>query len=102
MFRTLENDDALIRNFDTVIARGAADLAQAYRVRYQVYCVENTFEDPADNPGGLERDLFDERASHCLLVYRPVAPWPAPRAWSCRTVNGPTRVSPSNTSAPSD
>lgn len=41
-----------------------------YRLRYEVYCVEHPFEDPADNADGLERDEFDDRALHSLLMYR--------------------------------
>ena len=42
-----------------------------FRLRYQVYCVENPFEDPADNPNGLETDAFDVRSTHSLLIHRP-------------------------------
>ena len=44
---------------------------EAYRLRYQVYCVENPFEDPRGNPDEMEMDLFDQRSSHSLLVHRP-------------------------------
>ena len=43
---------------------------EALRLRYQVYCVENPFEDPGDNPEGLESDSFDARAVHCLLQHK--------------------------------
>lgn len=45
-------------------------LRQVYELRYQVYCVENPFEDPADFPNGLERDAFDDSAVHSLLIHR--------------------------------
>ena len=60
-----------VRYFETVIVRDEAALAAAHKLRYQVYCVENPFEDPADNPDGLERDHYDSRATHCLLIHRP-------------------------------
>ncbi len=63
--------EVYVRYFKTVIVRDEAALAAAHKLRYQVYCVENPFEDPADNPDGLERDLYDARATHCLLVHRP-------------------------------
>ena len=44
---------------------------EAYRLRYQVYCLENPFEDPAENPGGLETDRYDRHAVHSLLIHRP-------------------------------
>lgn len=43
---------------------------EAFRLRYQVYCVENPFEDPADNPEGLECDVLDESSVHCLLRHK--------------------------------
>ena len=42
-----------------------------HELRYQVYCVENAFEDPARHPGGLEIDRFDSHALHALLIHRP-------------------------------
>jgi N-acyl amino acid synthase of PEP-CTERM/exosortase system len=45
-------------------------LGQAHRLRYQVYCVENPFENPADNPDGLERDSYDAHSVHSLLSHR--------------------------------
>ncbi len=57
--------------FQVVPANTEERLEQAHRLRYQVYCVENPFEDPADNLGGLERDEFDDRALHSLLIHRP-------------------------------
>ena len=44
-------------------------LNEVFRIRYQVYCIENAFEDPQRNPGGLERDEFDEHSVHALLVH---------------------------------
>jgi N-acyl amino acid synthase of PEP-CTERM/exosortase system len=52
------------------LAADASPLREmAYRLRYQVYCIENEFEDPADNPGGLEIDAFDFHSTHKLLVH---------------------------------
>lgn len=69
--------DLYRRYFDTVIV-GEDDRTlreEVFRLRYQVYCVENPFEDPADNPDGLERDSYDERAVHCLLRHKPSGNW---------------------------
>jgi N-acyl amino acid synthase of PEP-CTERM/exosortase system len=46
------------------------ELQEAFRIRYQVYCVENPFENPADPPDGLERDEFDSHSIHGLLIHR--------------------------------
>lgn len=45
-------------------------LDQAFRLRFQVYCVERGFEDPADYPDGRERDGDDLRSLHSLLIDR--------------------------------
>ena len=46
-------------------------LEQVHRLRYQIYCIENGFEKPEDNPDGLERDCFDSHSVHALLRHRP-------------------------------
>jgi len=63
--------------FDTVVVADDDQPLQteAYRLRYQVYCVENPFEDPADKPDGLERDTYDDRSMHCLLRHRRSSVW---------------------------
>jgi N-acyl amino acid synthase of PEP-CTERM/exosortase system len=59
------------RWFDVVPADSPAQLAEAFRLRYQVYCVENTFEQAAQHPDGQESDEFDRHSVHSLLVHRP-------------------------------
>lgn len=44
---------------------------EAYRLRYQVYCVENPFEDATQFPDQLERDAYDGKSRHALLRHRP-------------------------------
>jgi N-acyl amino acid synthase of PEP-CTERM/exosortase system len=39
-------------------------LAESYRLRYRVYCVEREFLRAADYPDGLETDEFDRYAEH--------------------------------------
>ncbi len=45
-------------------------LDRVYQLRYQVYCIENQFEDPDQNLGGRETDGDDNRAGHVLLIHR--------------------------------
>jgi len=45
-------------------------LQEALRIRYQVYCVENPFENPSDHPDELERDAFDSHSLHSVLIHR--------------------------------
>jgi N-acyl amino acid synthase of PEP-CTERM/exosortase system len=56
--------------FKTVRARSEAQLQACFRLRYEVYCVENHFLDAEDNPGGLETDAYDAQSAHSLLVHR--------------------------------
>lgn len=44
---------------------------QAYRLRYQVYCKENNFENPLDHPLEQEMDEFDGRSVHSVIIDRP-------------------------------
>lgn len=59
------------RWFDVVAADTPERLAEAHRLRYQVYCVENAYEDAAAHPDGLETDEYDSHAVHSLLIHRP-------------------------------
>jgi N-acyl amino acid synthase of PEP-CTERM/exosortase system len=43
----------------------------ALAIRYQVYCIERRFEDPAQHLDGLEREEFDPKAIHSLIFHRP-------------------------------
>ncbi len=56
--------------FEAIPADTPELLNAAFRLRYQVYCVENSFLDVADNPGGLETDQHDRHSRHALLVHR--------------------------------
>lgn len=56
--------------FRTLAARTPRLKTAAFRLRYQVYCIENRFEDPAANPGRLECDAYDEHSVHSLLAHR--------------------------------
>ncbi len=44
-------------------------LRQCFALRYQVYCIENQFEDPTVNVAGLESDIYDEQAVHALVIH---------------------------------
>jgi N-acyl amino acid synthase of PEP-CTERM/exosortase system len=59
------------RWFDVVPADTPERQEEAYRLRYQVYCVENNFENPAQAQGGREIDDYDKHSVQSLLVHRP-------------------------------
>lgn len=43
---------------------------EVYKLRYQVYCIENNFESPNQFPDQLEFDSFDQRSIHYLIRHR--------------------------------
>jgi N-acyl amino acid synthase of PEP-CTERM/exosortase system len=43
---------------------------EVFRLRYDVYCRELGWEDPAKFPEELERDIYDGVSRHCLLTHR--------------------------------
>ena len=57
-------------HFEVVRASTPTLLNQVYRLRYQVYCIENSYEDPAQQVDGREKDLYDDRSVHALLLHR--------------------------------
>jgi N-acyl amino acid synthase of PEP-CTERM/exosortase system len=65
----------LIDNFNQRFAVITADTIalqeQAYRLRYQVYCIENNFENPLDHQLEQEMDEFDARSVHSVIIDRP-------------------------------
>jgi N-acyl amino acid synthase of PEP-CTERM/exosortase system len=55
--------------FSSSVATSPEMRDQCFRVRFQAYCIDNGFEDPADNPDGLERDDFDSHSVHSILTH---------------------------------
>jgi N-acyl amino acid synthase of PEP-CTERM/exosortase system len=55
-------------HFSVVPANTPDLLDAAYALRYQVYCVEHAFEDPAQQTGDRERDHYDAHSVHAVLV----------------------------------
>jgi N-acyl amino acid synthase of PEP-CTERM/exosortase system len=45
-------------------------LEQVLALRYQVYCVENDYEEADRHPDGFECDEYDDRSIHSLLIHR--------------------------------
>ncbi len=56
--------------FEVAPVETAEQLAAAFRLRYQVYCVENQFENSEGSPTGLEIDAYDQHSLHSLLLHR--------------------------------
>jgi N-acyl amino acid synthase of PEP-CTERM/exosortase system len=49
--------------------RDADDLRAAYRIRFEVFCLERGFLRPEDYPGGEECDAYDAHALHFLASH---------------------------------
>lgn len=60
---------ALPQHFSFRLARTDADLRETFALRYRVYCRELGWESPRDCVGGFERDAFDGRSAHALLIH---------------------------------
>ena len=58
------------RHFEVVTALTPTLLDEVYALRYQVYCVEHAFENPADHPTERETDRHDPVSPHVALVCR--------------------------------
>ena len=56
------------RHFIVVPADTPELLDAVHALRYQVYCVERDFEDPAQQLGGRERDRYDAQSVHAALI----------------------------------
>lgn len=62
--------DSYNQAFMGVVADTPELKRKAFRLRFQAYCLEHDYEDPAINPGGLEQDQYDEHSVHALLLQR--------------------------------
>jgi len=57
----------VLRDFVIESAETKSELEEAFRLRYQVYCLERNFEPGLD---GIEMDEFDAAARHVLLRHK--------------------------------
>ena len=57
-------------HFTTIDADKPPFVGAAYKLRYQIYCVEKQFEDSKAHPNELERDEFDSHSVQGLLLHR--------------------------------
>jgi N-acyl amino acid synthase of PEP-CTERM/exosortase system len=71
----IRNGQCPVARFDTYFRAVSADtrelIDKAFALRYQVYCLERQFEDPSEQPRGLETDQFDRHSIHSLVFHRP-------------------------------
>ena len=69
----LPSPDLYDRYFSVVPATTPDLLDAAHALRYQVYCVEHAFENPAEHPGGREIDQYDAHSAHAVLIHKPTS-----------------------------
>jgi len=62
--------DTYSKHFSAVPANSTVLREQFFRLRYHVYCVENSFEDREMHPEGLETDRFDGHSASSVLLHR--------------------------------
>ena len=59
--------DTFQQHFSVVPADTQELSFKAHALRYQVYCIENPFEDPGQHPNGKEMDQYDHRSVQSLV-----------------------------------
>lgn len=73
--RRIVNEASIAKRFGTYFSLKLATtpelLAQVYRVRYEVYCAEFRYLSEEECPAQMERDEYDARAQHCLMIHVP-------------------------------
>jgi len=58
------------RHLDAEIAVNDGQRTEAHRLRYDVYCRDRGYENPAEFPDGLEKDEFDNNSVHALVRHK--------------------------------
>jgi len=62
-------------HFETILADDDTSRRIHYQLRYQVYCKETEFEDPAHFPDRQEQDEWDAHATHFLVREKATGQW---------------------------
>ncbi|CDH43769.1 PEP-CTERM/exosortase system-associated acyltransferase [Candidatus Contendibacter odensensis] len=62
-------------SYQVILADTEASRAVHRKIRYQVYCMERRFENPADFPAGEESDRWDAHAAQFIVRQRDSGAW---------------------------
>lgn len=62
--------EAFLTYFDVSYATNQAQILEAGRIRYRVYCEEFAYECADEFPDGIEQDEFDADSLHCLVTHK--------------------------------
>jgi len=65
------------KNFEVILADDQWSRQIHYQLRYQVFCLETGYEDPAQFPDGEEKDEWDDDAVHFLVKEKASGLWVA-------------------------
>lgn len=65
------------KDFDVIVADDQWSRRIHHQLRYQVFCLETAYEDPAQFPDGEEKDEWDDHAVHFLVQERCSGHWVA-------------------------
>lgn len=80
--------------FEMVSATSDELKKEAYKLRYQVYCIENNFESSSHFPDKMEFDEFDERSIHYLIRHRKSGAYAATVRLIIPDANNPKKLFP--------
>jgi len=67
---------------------------EVYKLRYQVYCIENNFESPSQFPDQMEFDEFDQHSVHYLIRHRKSGEFAATTRLILPDINNPEKLFP--------
>ncbi len=67
---------------------------EVYKLRYQVYCIENEFENAENYPDGLEFDDYDQQSVHYLIRHRKSGDYAATTRLILPDANNPEKLFP--------
>lgn len=68
---------------------------EAYKLRYQVFCIENEILNSEDYPDDMEFDDFDQQSVHYLIRHRKSGAYAATTRLILPDVNNPEKLFPS-------
>lgn len=63
----LEVTSELLPDLNPIVCRSISEIKECFRLRYDEYCLNRSWEDPSEFPDGLEQDAYDQNAVHVLL-----------------------------------
>lgn len=67
---------------------------EVYKLRYQVYCIENKFLDSDDYDNNMEFDEFDSHSCHYLIRHRKLGVYMATTRLILPEINNPDKLFP--------